>query len=135
VKEALMKAFGRLFLFAVMAFSAFSSSFASEGTIVCFDITADVGKNITHIFVASTPTASEYAITVDGIDVDTLHTDDGPCESISRDVWFPLHNDQDTAVVCVSVLAAGPADIQVYTKVDNECITGTTPLVSIDPVE
>jgi hypothetical protein len=74
-------------------------------------------------------------ITVDGIPVTHLHTDDGPCESIPRDVWFSLQTKQDMAEVCVTVQAEGPADIHVYAKVDNECITGTTPLVSIEPVE
>jgi hypothetical protein len=35
----------------------------------------------------------------------------------------------------VSVQDAGPEDIQVYAKVDNECFPATMPLVSIERVE
>jgi archaellum component FlaG (FlaF/FlaG flagellin family) len=100
----------------------------SDSTSACFDITTDGdGANITHVFVdagcAASP--SDFEITVDGVPVTELHTDDGPCESIPRDVWFPLPGNQDTAEVCVSVQAAGPEDIQVYAKAGDECIVGT----------
>jgi hypothetical protein len=131
-----MKAFGRFLLLAVVAFSTFSISLASASSTACFDITAEFKSNITHIFVATEPAASpsDYAITVDGEPIEKLYTDESPCEDIPRDVWFPLHGSQDTAHVCVSVQGAGPDDIEVSAKVDNECITGTTPLVSIEPV-
>jgi len=62
-------------------------------TSACFDITTD-GANITHVFVDSGCAASpsDFLITVDGNPVVELHTDDGRCESIPRDVWFPLHS-------------------------------------------
>jgi len=87
-----------------MTFAAYSFSLASDSSTACFDITTD-GANITHIFVASTPaaSASEYAITVDGEPIEKLSTDESPCEDIPRDVWFPLHGNQDTAHVCVTV--------------------------------
>jgi hypothetical protein len=136
-----MKAFGRLFLFAVMvaaglAWAGDGLSLPCDSTTACFDIAAD-GGNITHILVDSicAVNASAYAITLDGEPVEKLYTDDTPCESIPRDVWFPLQSHQDTAQICVSVPGDGPEGIQVYAKVENECIAGTTPLVSIDPVE
>jgi hypothetical protein len=129
-----MKPFGSFFLLAVMAFVAFSSSFASDSTVACFDVTTD-GGNITHIFVASSPVASVYSITVDGEPVTHLYTDESPCEDVPSDVWFPLHGNQDTALVCVSVQAESPADILLSAKANNECITGTIPLVSIERVE
>jgi len=137
-----MKALGWFFLFAVMA-SATGLTWASDGFSLacdsgtaCFDIMTD-GGNITHIFVDSTcaVSASAYAITVDGEAVEELYTDDGPCESIPRDVWFPLQSNQDTAHVCVSVQGAGPEGIQVYAKVESECVAGTQPGVSIQLVE
>jgi hypothetical protein len=131
-----MKAFGSFLLFAVMTFAAYSFSLASDSSTACFDITSD-GRNITHIFVASTPaaSASEYAITVDGEPIEKLSTDESPCEDIPSDVWFSLHGNQDTAHVCVSVQGDGPEDIEVSAKVNDECITGTTPIVSIERVE
>ena len=101
----------------------------SDTTTACFDIAAE-GANITHILVdaACAASPSDFAITVDGMDVIMLHTDGGPCESIPRDVWFPLPGNQDEAIVCVSVQAAGPEDIQVYAKAGDDCIAGTMPL-------
>jgi len=95
------------------------------------------GGNITHIFVDSTcaASASEYAIMVDGGPVEELYTDDGPCERILMDVWVRLQSDQDTAHVCGSVQGAGPEGIQVYAKVESECVAGTQPGVSIQLVE
>jgi hypothetical protein len=133
-KGAIMKAFGSFFVLAMMTFAAFSFSLATESTIACFDVTS-AGGNITHIFVASTPVASVYSVTVDGEPVVKLYTDESPCEDVPLDVWFPLHGSQDTAHVCVSVQAEDPAEIEVSAKVNNECITGTTPLVSIELVE
>jgi hypothetical protein len=131
-----MKAFGWIFLFAVMSFATISSSLANESSTACFDIITD-GGNITHIFVDSAfgVSPSDYVITVDGIPITHLQTDGGPCESIPRDVWFSLQTNQDSALVCVSIQGEGEADLQVYAKVDNECIIGTTPLVSIELVE
>ena len=59
---------------------------------------------------------SDFAITVDGEAVPELHTDDGPCENIPREIWFPLPGHQDTAHVCVSVQRAGPEDIFSWNK-------------------
>jgi hypothetical protein len=129
-----MKPFGGLFLSAMMTFAAFSFSLASDSTVACFDVTTN-GGNITHIFVASSPVASEYAITVDGEPVTHLYTDESPCEDVPTDVWFPLHGSQDRALVCVSVQAESSADILVSAKANNECIIGTQPLVSIERVE
>jgi len=134
VKGVIMKPFGWFFPFAVVVFAAFSFSLASASTTGCFDIVTN-GGHITHIFVASTPAASEYAITVDGEPVEKLYTDESPCEDVPIDVWFPLHGNQDMAHVCVSVQGAGPEDIEVSAKVNNECITGVTPLASIERVE
>ncbi len=53
-------------------------------------------------------------ITVDGEAVTKLYTDDGPCESIPRDVWFPLHGNLGTALVCVSLLEDCPEGMQLY---------------------
>jgi hypothetical protein len=129
-----MKAFGGFFLFAVMAFVAFSFSLTNAGA-VCFDISTN-GMNITHVFVASTPasSASEYQITVDGDLVEKLYTDDSPCEDAPMDVWFPLQGDQDEAHVCVSIQGGAP-DIQLSAKVDSVCVTSSTLDVSIEPVE
>ncbi len=131
-----MKAFGSFLLFAVMVFAVFNYSLVSASSTACFDVTID-GGNITHIFVASTPeaSASDYAITLDGEPVTHLQTDDGPCESIPRDVWFSLQTNQDMAHVCVSVQGGGPVEIEVSGTVNNECIIGSTPLVSIERVE
>jgi hypothetical protein len=136
VKGVIMKTFGCFLLIAVMTFAAYSFSLASDSNTACFDIATE-GGNITHIFVDSGigASASAFTITVDGQPVVKLHTEDGPCESIPRDVWFSLESSQETAHVCVSVQGEGEADIQVYAKVDNECIIGSTPLVSIEPVE
>ena len=54
-----MKVFGWFFLFAMMAFSAFSFSLASASNIGCFDVTTD-GGNITHIFVDSVFTTLHF---------------------------------------------------------------------------
>ena len=99
----------------------------SDSTTDCFDITTD-GANITHIFITSgcALSPSDLAITVDGEPVEHLYTNDGPCESIPRDVWFPLHAPQDTAHVCLSVQGGVPEDLQVYAKAGSECI-GPTP--------
>ena len=88
----------------------------SDTTTACFNIAAE-GANITHILVdaACAASPSDFAITVDGVDgmdVIMLHTDGGPGESIPRDVWFPLPSNQDEALVCVSVQAAGPEGIR-----------------------
>src|SRR5262245_11060762 len=119
MKGEFMKGFGWFLLLGVMAFSAFSYSLASGNSSPCFDVTTE-GGNITHIFVDSGigASASEFAITVDGEPVIKLHTDDGPCESIPRDVWFSLEGSQDEAHVCVSVQGEGPVGVQVYAKVD-----------------
>jgi hypothetical protein len=100
----------------------------SDSATACFDVTTD-GANITHIFVDSECAASpsDFSITVDGEPVTALYTDDGPCESIPRKVWFPLLGNQDTALVCVSLQRAGLEDIQVYAKAGDECIAGTMP--------
>jgi hypothetical protein len=137
-----MKAFGWFFLFAVITFAAGLTragdgfSLACDSGTACFDIMTD-GGNITHIFVDSTcaASASEYAITVDGEPVEELYTDDGPCERIPRDVWFPLQSNQDTAHVYVSVQGAGSEGIYVYAKVESECVAGAQPGVSIQLVE
>jgi hypothetical protein len=94
-----------------------------DSTTACFDFVSD-GANISHIFidVACAASVSDYAITVDGEPVTELYTDDGPCESIPREVWFTLHSHQDTAHVCVSIQGAGPEDIQVYAKAGRDCI-------------
>jgi hypothetical protein len=104
-------------------------AYDSDTTTACFDIATD-GANITHLFIDSGCAASpsDFSINADGIPVTELHTDDGPCESIPRDVWFPLHSHQDTAFVCVSVRGAGPEGIQVYAKAGDECIIATMPL-------
>jgi hypothetical protein len=85
------------------------------------------GANITHIFIDSgcTVSPSDFEITVDGEPVEHLSTDDGPCESIARDVWFPLHEPQDTAHVCVSVAGECSEPIEVYAKAGSECIAAT----------
>ncbi len=92
----------------------------------CLDVTSN-GANITHIFIDTGCDASpsEYAITVDGEPIEKLYTNDGPCEDIPRDVWFPLHTNQDTAHVCVSVQGSGPGEMRVSAKAGNECIVGT----------
>jgi hypothetical protein len=64
--------------------------------------------------------ASEYSITVDGEPAQELYTNGGPCESISRGVWFRLQGNQDTAPICVCVQRAGPEGIQVSAKVKSE---------------
>jgi hypothetical protein len=98
----------------------------SDSSTACFDITTD-GANITHVFVysACVSSPSNYTITVDGEPVPKLYTDDGPCESIPRDVWFPLQGTQDMAHVCISVEGAGPKGLQVGAKAGNECIART----------
>jgi hypothetical protein len=101
---------------------------SGSSSTACIDITSD-GANITHIFVDSgcALSPSDFAITVDGEPVEQLYTNAGPCESISRDVWFPLQIPQDTAHVCVSVQGAGPGPLLVSAKVGSECIIGTMP--------
>src|SRR5262249_57215191 len=118
-----MKAFGWFLLFGVMVFAAASFSLASDSSTACFDVTSE-GRNITHIFVASTAEASpsDYAITLDGEPVTHLYTDESPCEDIPRDVWFPLNGNQSDAHVCVTVQAEDPVEIEVSAKVNNECI-------------
>jgi hypothetical protein len=106
--------------------AALSFSCATASTTECFDIAGE-GANITHIFVDSGCAASEYAITADGEPVTELYTDGGPCKSIPRDVWFPLEGNQDTALVCVSILEDCPEGIQVYAKAKSKCIAGTQP--------
>lgn len=56
-----------------------------------------------------------------------LDTNDGPCESLSRDVWFPLQSPQATAQVCVAVQGTGPGPLRVSTKTGSACILGTIP--------
>jgi hypothetical protein len=103
------------------------SSLLASSSTACFDVVTE-DANITHIFVnACAATASEFAITVDGEPVTELHTDDGPCEHISTDVWFPLQGNQDTAHVCVSVQGDCPEGIQLYAKAESECAAGTMP--------
>jgi hypothetical protein len=108
--------------------AAASGPRASASTGGCFDIVTD-GAEITHILVDSTCAASpsDYAITVDGEPVTVLHTDDGPCESLARGVWFPLQGHQDTAHVCVSVRGECQGSIQVAVKAGDECVSGTQP--------
>jgi hypothetical protein len=90
----------------------------------CFAVTSN-SANITHVFVgsacASSP-PSDYAITVDGEPVEKLYTDDGPCESIPRDVWFPLSGDQTSVEVCVTISGLGPKGIRVGAKAKDECV-------------
>jgi hypothetical protein len=101
---------------------------SDSSRVACFDILTD-GPNITHVFVDSGCAASpgDFLVTVDGVSVTEFHTNGGPCESIPRDVWFPLLGNQDDAFVCVSVQRAGPVGIQVYAKAGDECIVGTMP--------
>jgi hypothetical protein len=101
---------------------------SSASSTSCVDITSD-GANITHIFVDSgcAMSSSDFLITVDGEPVEHLYTNDGPCENIPRDVWFPLQTPQDTAHICVSVQGTGPGPLRVSAKAGNECIIGTTP--------
>jgi hypothetical protein len=70
---------------------------------------------------------SKSVDTIRGHTITELHTDDGPCESILREVWFQLPGYQDEALVCVSVPGAGPEDIQVYAQAGSACIAGTLP--------
>ncbi len=102
---------------------------ASDSSTACLDIVTD-GANITHIFIDSGCAASpsDVFITVDGEPVTEFHTDDGPCESLPRDFWFPLHTHQDYAHVCVSVQGDCQEDIRVYAKAGSECLIATRPL-------
>ena len=129
-----MKAFGGLFLGTVMLGVALSAAVARDGRMACVDITS-AGGPISHIFVSTGAAASDYAITVDGKPVEHFATDASPCEAIPNDVWFSLHGHPDTAHVCVSVQESGPADLRVSARVNNECITGRTSLVSIERVD
>jgi hypothetical protein len=100
----------------------------SDGGMACFNIATE-GANITHIFVDSGCAASpsDFSITVDGEPVRELYTDDGPCESLPRDVCFPLPGHQETAHVCVSVQGDCVGCLQVYAKAGSACIAGTQP--------
>jgi hypothetical protein len=104
------------------------TSEAQISSTTCLDISSD-GANITHIFIDAgcTGSPSDFAITVDGEPIEHLSTDDGPCESIPRDVWFALHAPQDTAHVCVSVQGDCSGPIQVYAKAGSVCIAATLP--------
>ena len=97
-------------------------------TSPCVDFATE-GANLTHIFVESpcATSPSDFLITVDGQPVPTLYTDDGPCENIPRDVWFPLQGHQETAHVCVSVSGDCSGDIHVYAKAGNKCIPAPMP--------
>jgi hypothetical protein len=123
-----MKAFGGVFLFAVMIFAAFSSSFADDTSTACFDLVADFGKKITHILIDSGfgASPSDFLISVEGEPVGKLHTEGGPCEDIPRDVWFLLESGPETAFVCVIVRVPDDlANIQIFGKTnDGECIQG-----------
>jgi hypothetical protein len=95
----------------------------------CFDVTTN-GANITHIFIDS-PCVSgdgDYEVTVDGEPVKKLHTNGGPCQSIPRDVWFPLQGNQAEAHVCVTVKGVGPSGVQVGAKAKNDCVMASVPL-------
>jgi len=115
-----------------MAVNASTEPLTCDSSMACFDIFTN-GPNITHIFIDSGCGASpsDFQVTIDGEALEyfqtELHTNGGPCESIPRDVWFPLPGDQDEAHICVSVHAAGPEGIQVYAKAGGECIVGTMP--------
>jgi hypothetical protein len=93
----------------------------------CFDVTTN-GANITYIFIdACSTNPSDYAITVDGEPVEKLNTNGGPCQSITRDVWFQLTSNQASALVCVSVQGGCPC-IQVGAKAKSECVESSSPL-------
>jgi len=105
-----------------------------DTSTACFDIATN-GEDITHIFVSSgcATDPADFAITVDGEPVGTLHTEGGPCPSLPRDIWFRLEGKQDTAFVCVTVRDNGLNNLQVSAKANNECIVGTTTLLSSCP--
>jgi hypothetical protein len=105
---------------------------ACDDGMTCVDIfTNDPNINITHIFIDSGCAASDFSITIDGEPLSSfqteLHTTGGPCPDLPRDVWFPLPGDQDEALICVSVHAAGPEGIKVYAMAGGECFPATMP--------
>jgi hypothetical protein len=113
-----------------MAVTARTEALTCDSGTACFDVTT-TGANITHIFVVSAcpPTSpSDYVVTVDGVPVEKLNTDDGPCEGIPRDVWFSLQSNQDRAMVCVAVQGSGAGGIQVAAKAKSECVESSSPL-------
>src|SRR4051812_42647378 len=101
MKGPCMKAFRELVLGAVILCAAWSAALASDDSTACVDIVSD-GGNISHIFVSAGAEASDYAITVNGEQVEQLSMDESPCADVTNDVWFALQRHQDTAYVCVS---------------------------------
>jgi hypothetical protein len=95
----------------------------------CFDVTTN-GANIGHILIddiCGQRTPEDFLITVDGVLITKLHTDDSPCPEIPSDVFFSLPGNQSTAQVCVSVLDASGDCIMVGAKAGNECFIAAVP--------
>jgi hypothetical protein len=107
--------------------TASTALLASTSSTACFDLATD-SVHLTYVFVDSgcVGSPSDVVITVDGLEATELYTDGGPCESIPRDVWFPLQANQEV-LVCVSVQGDCPAGIQVHVEAGSACTAGAMP--------
>jgi hypothetical protein len=102
-----------------------------DGQTACFLVDTEEERNITHIFIDINFCGVDppFTVTVDGVPVDMLHTQGGPCnhgdDEIDRIAWFPLTGNQDHARVCVTTAGQFPS-VSVGAKSQGECVSGPT---------